>query len=179
MTDGRIGGPETTEWARPVGFARSVITFWALLGGFILVALILLTAVSAVSRIFSGRSIPGDYDLARHGVAIAIFSFLPYAQLTFANVTVDVFTERASGRAKAAMALLASLLAAALAVLLAWRMWYGMWDSIAFREAMISIRLPVWTAYPPALVSLALLFVASLITAWQGVVGVRTGSWTN
>ncbi len=168
---------ERTWWARLVGFARHVITYWALLGGAILVGLVLLTAASATSRILFDKTIPGDYDLARHGVAIAVFSFLPYTQLTFGNITVDVFTERAGPRAKAAMSILGSLLAAALAVLLCWRMWYGMWDTIAFGEAMISIRLPVWTAYPPALASLALLFVASLITAWEGVVGVRTGWW--
>ncbi len=179
MSDGRSSGLETTGWARPIGLARSVIKYWALLGGFILVALVLLTALSATSRIFLDRTIPGDYDLARHGVAIAIFTFLPYAQLTFANVTVDVFTERAGARAKAAMAVFASILAAVLAVLLFWRMWYGMQDSIQYREAMISIQLPVWTAYPPALFSLALLFVAALITMREAVIGVRTGVWVH
>jgi TRAP-type C4-dicarboxylate transport system permease small subunit len=173
MAAGRIGGSEPTAWARLTGLARVVIKYWALAGGVILLALVLMTAAGAASNLAFGRPFPFDYDLARHGVAIAAFTFLPYCQLTYGNVTVDVFTERAGDRAKAAMVVLASLMAVAFAVLMLRQMWLGMLDYIEYREVMVSLRVPLWTAFPPALVSLALMLVAALITAAEGIRGVR------
>jgi hypothetical protein len=40
---------------------------------------------------------------------------------------------------------------------------------------MVSIRIPLWTAFPPALLSLVLLFVAAVITAGESLLGVRVG----
>ena len=66
-----------------------------------------------------------DYELVKHVVAVVIFMFLPYCQVADANVTVDVFTERASDTAKAVMAFVSSLLAIAFAALLLRQMWLG------------------------------------------------------
>lgn len=167
---------QDSRWARFSRLARFVIKSWALLGGLVLLALVLFTVASAISNLFFNKPFPAEYDLAKHGVAIAAFAFLPYCQITYGNVTVDIFTERASARAKAAMVVLASAIAAAFAALLFRQMWLGMFDFIEYREVMISIRLPLWTAFPPALVSLVLLFVAALITAAEGINGLRSGS---
>lgn len=175
MANDRLSGPGTQWWARLDRLARFVIKLWTLAGGLVLVALVLFTAASAISNLLYNRPFPADYDLAKHGVAIAAFTFLPYCQLTYGNVTVDIFTERAGVRAKAAMVVLGSVIAAVFAVLLFRQMWLGMLDFIEYREVMISIRLPLWTAFPPALVSLALLFVAALITAKEGISGMRAG----
>jgi TRAP-type C4-dicarboxylate transport system permease small subunit len=176
MADNRSSGPETTTRAKLIGFARAIIRYWALLGGLILVLLVVMTAGSAVSNLLFHKPFPGDFELVKHGVAIAAFAFLPYAQLTYANVTVDIFTERMSNGAKSTMSLIASVVAAALALLLLRQMWDGMWDYIKYPVHMVSIPVALWTAFPPALVSLVLLFVASLITAWEGFRGVRTGA---
>jgi hypothetical protein len=52
-------------------------------------------------------------------------------------------------------------------------MWLGMWDYIRYPEYMVSVPVALWTAFPPALVSLALLFAASLITLEEGLRGAR------
>lgn len=170
-----MSGPEESVWARSIGLARTVITYWALFGGLILVALVLLTATSALMNLFIGKPILGDFELTKHGVAIAAFSFLPYCQLTYSNVTVDIFTERASERTKSLMVVVSSIIAAIVALVLLRQMWFGMWDYIRYPESMVSIPIPLWTAFPPALLSLALLFIASLITAGEGAQGVRVG----
>jgi TRAP-type C4-dicarboxylate transport system permease small subunit len=170
---GRVSGLEATTWARLIGLARAVFKAWALVGGLILLGLVIMTAASALSNLVFNRPFRGDYEIIKHGVAIAAFAFLPYCQSTYANVTVDIFTERMSDRAKAAMVLLSSIIAAALAALLFRQMWLGMMDYIKYREVMTSLPIPLWTAFPPALASLALLFVAALITAAEGIAGVR------
>jgi TRAP-type C4-dicarboxylate transport system permease small subunit len=170
--DDRAGG-HATRRARLIGFARRIIEAWALLGGLILVLLVLMTAASALSNLLFNRPFTGDFELVKHGVAIAAFAFLPYCQLTYSNVTVDIFTEQMSARAKAAMVLLASVVAAAFAVLLLRQMWFGMFDYITYRESMVSLPVQLWTAFPPALVSLALLLIASLITAGEAIASLR------
>ena len=161
--------------ARLAGFARALIRYWALFGGAIVVVLVVMTAGSALSNLAFGRPFPGDFELVKHGVAIAAFAFLPYAQLTHANVTVDIFTEGMGERAKAAMLLFASVIAAGLAVLLFRQMWLGMFDYIKYPVHMTTVSVALWTAFPPALVSLALLFLAALLTAGEAWRGIRLG----
>jgi TRAP-type C4-dicarboxylate transport system permease small subunit len=171
MSEGRTSGPAPR--AKLAGAARAVIRAWALLGGLILVGLVLMTAASALSNLLFNRPFPGDYELVKHGVAIAAFAFLPYAQLTHANVTVDLFTERASPRFRSAAALLASLIAIVVAAVLLRQMWLGMLDYVEYREAMMALPIQLWTAFPPALVSLALLMVAGMITAGEALAAMR------
>lgn len=175
MADDRRSGLERSVWARSVDLARIFIRWWALLGGAVLIALVLMTAASALSNLLFNRPFRGDYELVKHGVAIAAFAFLPYCQLTYGNVTVDLFTQGISGRAKSALVVLASVIAALFAAVLFRQMWLGMLDYIQYREVMVSLPVPLWTAFPPALVSLALLFVAAVITAGEGIAGIRSG----
>jgi TRAP-type C4-dicarboxylate transport system permease small subunit len=175
MADGGLIGQDTKARAGPVGVARAVIRYWALLGGLVLAGLVVMTAASALSNLFFNRPFRGDYEIVKHGVAIAAFSFLPWCQLTLGNVTVDIFTERAGPRAKGAMVLLSSVIAAVFAAVLFRQMRLGMLDYIQYREVMVSLPIPLWSAFPPALVSLVLLFVAALTTAGEGWRGMWSG----
>ncbi len=159
-------------WLR---FIRFVIRWWALLGGFILVALTVMTAASTFSNLLFNKPFPGDYELMKHFVAIAIFCFLPYCQLTGANVTVDIFTEGMSERAKAAMLSFSSLFAVIFAVVLFRQMYLGFLDYMRYPETTALLHIPLWTAFPPALISLFLLFVAGVTTLIEGVHDVAWG----
>ena len=133
-----------------------------------------MTAGSALSNIFFNRPFPADYELVKHVVAVVIFMFLPYCQIADANVTVDVFTEKVSETTKAVMAFVSSLLAIAFAALLLRQMWLGWFSYMRFPEVTAVLKLPLWTAFPPILVSIALLLAAALVTAgeaWRRVRG--------
>ena len=67
-----------------------------------------------------------------------------------------------SDRAKAAMAFLSSLLAVAFALLLLRQMWLGWLGYMRYPEVTPVLGLPLWTAFPPILVSLALLLAAAV-----------------
>ena len=167
--DGSGAPQEGPAW---VGLSRGIIRYWALAGGVVLLALVLITAASAVSNLMFNVPFAGEYELAKHFVGIAIFTFLPYCQLTGANVTVDIFTEGMRPRAKAAMTAVSSLLAAAFSILLLRQMAYGFADYVRYPEVTATLHLPLWTAFPPILLSLALLFIASAITgrhAWRAM----------
>ena len=145
------------------GAAATLIHGWAIAGGVLLLAVVLVNVLSVVGRIF-GMPFPGDFELTEMGVAIAAFSFLPYCQLTDANVTADIFTARASERWVAIFRLAAAVVALLFALLLAWRMYYGMADQRTYGYTTAILQVPIWWAYIPCLVSLLLLAVASLIT---------------
>ena len=155
-------------WLR---LSATVIRWWALLGGFILVALMLETAASAASNLFFNKPFEGDYEVMKHFVAVAVFCFLPYCQLTGANVTVDIFTENASERAKAAMSAFSSLFAIVFSIIMLHQMSLGFVSYVQYPETTATLHIPLWTAFPPALLSLALLLVAAVITLVQGIRG--------
>jgi len=173
--EGGTSRPRPSPWDQPVWLRplAAVIRGWALIGGVILVALMLMTAMSAVSNLAFNQPFIGDYELTQHFVAIAIFNFLPYCQLTGANVTVDIFTEGMSERAKSAMVAFSSLFAIIFALIMLRQMSLGLVSYIQYPETTATLHIPLWTAFPPALLSLALLLVAALITLYQGIQGIR------
>jgi len=140
------------------------IEYWALAGGIVLLGVALMTAWSAGTGWVLGRPLPGDFELTEIFVAVAIFAFLPYCQLTDANVTADLFTARAGPRTLAALGVLAALLALGIAILLTWRTWAGLIDYRKYVETTAILKIPIWTAYVPALASLGLLVLACVLS---------------
>lgn len=176
MTDGSPSPAEGASFrVRLERLTRTVILGWALLGGALLVGIVLLTAYSAAANLLVRQPVPGDFELVEMGVAIAVSCFLPYCQLTYANVTVDIFTTRAGPRMQAAMSLVASLVAFFFAALLFWRMWEGFLDYRQYQEYTAIIGIPLWAAFPPFLASIFLLAVAAVLTSVEQVSALRTG----
>ncbi len=172
--EGGVSRSRPSPW-QPVWLSlmAAIIRGWALIGGLILVALMLETAASAASNLFFNKPFEGDYELMKHFVAVAVFCFLPYCQLTGANVTVDIFTENVSERAKAAMLAFSSIFAIVFSLVMLRQMSLGFMSYIEYPETTAALHIPLWTAFPPALFSLALLFIAAVITLIQGWRGMR------
>ena len=156
------------EAAKPgaglTGLARRVIEGWALAGGLVLLGIALMSTWSSVTGVVFAKPLPGDFELVEMGVAIAIFMFLPYCQLTDANVTADIFTAHAGLRTQALLKLLSAAIALGFGVLLIWRMYAGLLDYRQYVETTTILHIPIWYAYVPALISLALLIVACAIS---------------
>lgn len=149
----------------PRGLLYRAVEWWALLGGLVLMAVVMLTVWSATSGVAFSRPLPGDVELTEMLTAVAVFMFLPYCQISGANVTADIFTARASERTVAALSLLSAAVAVLFSAVLAWRMYEGLLDYREFVETTTILRVPIWYAYVPALLSLALLLLASVATA--------------
>jgi len=148
----------------PSGFVARVIEVWALLGGIVMLGIVLMTTYSAARGWIFDKPLQGDFEMTEMWVAVAVFMFLPYCQLTGANVTADIFTARAGRRTVAMLEFVSAVIALAFSVLLLWRMYLGMLDYREYVETTTILHVPIWYAYVPALMSLALLAVASLIT---------------
>lgn len=156
-------GANSNDRAGLFGLARFVITGWALLGGLVLLAVVLMNVYSVVGGVF-WKPFPGDFEMTQVGIVVAAFAFLPYCQITDANVTADIFTSKASPRWVAVFSLLASLVALAFSGLLLHRMYAGMLDRHEYGYTTTILQFPEWIGYVPILFSLALLAIASLIT---------------
>lgn len=152
------------------GLARRLIEAWAIFGGFVLVAIVLMQTASVVTGIF-GAPLPGDFEMTEVWIAVAAFAFLPYCQLTGANVTADIFTSGAGPKFISAMNLLTSLLALAFALVLAWRSWHGMLEQFAYDSQTAILGFQIGYAFVPIVISLLLLAVASLVTLAEALRG--------
>ena len=164
------------RWARFDSLARRVIEGWALLGGVLLIVIALMNTWSILSLAILGFPVPGDFEMVEMGVAIAAFSFLPYCQLKDANVTADIFTAAASPATIAVFRFLAAIVAAFFSVVLLWRMSDGMMSYMRYDEVTTILGIPIWTAYPSILISLALLVLAAAVTLHEAITQMRTGN---
>ena len=150
--------------AGPTGLAARLIEYWALLGGIVMLAIVLMTAWSATRGFLFNRPLQGDFEMTEMWVAVAVFMFLPYCQLVGANVTADIFTAGAGPRTVALLELVSALVALGFSALLLWRMYLGLLDYRKYIETTTILHVPIWYAYIPILLSLALLALASLIS---------------
>jgi TRAP-type C4-dicarboxylate transport system permease small subunit len=162
-------GRPSSRLAAVAAVARRVIEGWALAGGLLLLAIVLLTAWSLAGDVLGGGPLPGDFEIVEVGVAVAVFSFLPYCQVTGANVTADIFTAGAGPRLKRVLGLAAAAIALGFSAFLTWRMYLGMQDYRRYEEVTTIYQFPIWQAFVPILVSLVLLVVASLITLGESL----------
>ena len=154
----------SSVYSRGLGLLLRLIKAWALLGGFLLLAVVLMTTYSAAAGFLISRPFPGDFELTQMGVAVAAFAFLPYCQLSFANVSADIFTTGASQRTVQNLNRLGSLIALVFSALLIWRTYAGLLDYQEYLELTTILQIPLWYAFVPTLFSLLLLLIASLIT---------------
>jgi TRAP-type C4-dicarboxylate transport system permease small subunit len=149
------------------GAARAIeriATLWALGGGVLILATVAVNTWSIVAQAVAGRPFAGAFELTEVGVATAVFTFLPYCQLTGANVTADIFTARARPRTIAAFGLTSAVVALGFALLIARQMTLGLIDQRAFGYTTTILQLPIWWAFAVIVASLALLAAASLVT---------------
>ncbi len=144
------------------GALERLALLWALGGGALVLAVVAVNVASVVGGALLARPFPGDVELTQLGVAVGVFAFLPYAQLTGAHISADIFTSRLSARNRTRLALLGELAALLFAALLLWRMSLGMWDQRAYGYTTAVLGIPIWWAFVPILLSLALWALASL-----------------
>jgi len=166
---------------------------FALLGGTVLSALILLTCTSIIGRALNTilhsdavqATIPGlaatllaigvgpingDYEIVEAGMAFAIFAFLPICQLHSGHASVDIFTARLPGRAKRGLRAVIEVVFAAVLVLIAVQLWAGTVSKFSAGQTSFQLQFPVWWGYGASLLAAC---VAALVAVYVAVQRVR------
>ena len=155
------------------GPVRKLITAWALMGGVLLLAVVVMNTLSVAGSVAIAKPFPGDFEMTEIGVCVAAFSFLPYCQMTRSDVSADIFTSRASDLWIGIFSLAASVVALGFGLLLMWRMYAGMLDQKTYNYTTAILQFPHWVAFVPILISLALLALAAVMRIAECIQDIR------
>ncbi len=168
---------------------------FALLGGLVLSALIVIVCASILGRSLNSilhsdfieglapgladallatgvGPINGDFELVEAGMAFTIFAFLPLCQLQLGHASVDVFTSRFPERINRALRAVIEIAFAATLVLIAVQLAGGMMSKMRSGQTTFLLEFPVWWAYA---LSLSAAVVAALIAVY--VAFMRVAEW--
>ena len=178
-----------------------VARVFALLGGLVLSALVILTCLSIVGRSLNSAlhsemvqsvagglankllamgvgPINGDFELVEVGMAFTIFAFLPFCQLNGAHASVDIFTARLPERANLLLRLVIEVVFAGVLILIAWQLFQGMESKRSSGQTSFLLQFPVWWGYAVALTgAVAAAFVSvsvAVLRLTEAVSGHRT-----
>ena len=158
-------------------------------GGILLASMAVLTVISVIGRRFTGMGlgpIKGDFELVEAGCAIALFAFMPFAQLRRAHVTVDLFVSAFSHRVQAILGFLGDLLITVASAVIFWQFWKGFGEKFPygpdglrtalgmgakpfFPETTYELEIPIWIPYALALVGALFFVVVSAYTVWRSL----------
>ena len=171
---------------------------FALMGGLVLSALIVLTCLSIVGRALNSLlhgdalqslapglanallatglgPVNGDFELVEAGMAFAIFAFLPLCQLNGAHASVDIFTQKLPLRANRVLRMVIECVFAATLVLIAWQLFEGMESKRQTGQTSFLLQYPVWWAYAFSLSGAVVAAAVSVYLAAMRSVEALTG----
>ena len=153
----------------------AVARAFALAGGLLILALVLMSLASIAGRALLSMPVQGDYELISLGCAVAVASFLPLTQLRGGHVIVDFFTAGSRPAVRGWLDAAGATLVGLAGALIAWRMTHG---AISLREAndeTTILGLPTWCAVALMTPSFALLAACGFYTAWLHAKRARPG----
>lgn len=171
-------------------FVHNLARLFALLGGFVLSGLIVLTCMSIAGRsinsvlhsdllqsvapdlatwlLSSGVGpINGDFELVEAGMAFSIFAFLSLCQLNGSHASVDIFTSRLAPRTQRILRTVIEIVFAAVLVLIVWQLFEGMESKRRSGQTTFLLEMPIWWAYSTSLVACV---VATFVAIYVAVV---------
>jgi TRAP-type C4-dicarboxylate transport system permease small subunit len=158
---------------RPLGrFLMRTSEVLALMGGFVLLLVMVLTVFSVIGRTAFNTPLLGDSEIVEVGVAFSIFSFLAYCQMRGSNVIVDFFTKPLPQRMRDGIDAISNLVFAAVVTILTWRLALGGLDTFRNGDFSMFLQIPAWWGYVAAFVSCVVWAAACLYTSVARVIGI-------
>jgi TRAP-type C4-dicarboxylate transport system permease small subunit len=154
--------PEPPRVPRIIERAAGVL---AILGGVVALAVAGVVVVSVLRRWLFSAPIPGDFELAQIGTAVAVFAFLPYCQIVRGNIVVDTFTASLPARLRGRIDAIWDIVYAAAMAFVAVCLTRGTLDTFASHEVSMVLRIPVWPGVGFGALSCGFLAIVSWATA--------------
>jgi TRAP-type C4-dicarboxylate transport system permease small subunit len=137
----------------------------ALLGGWLLLAVALVTVADALLRSFLGRPLQGTFEATELVLAAIIFFGLPYTSLVDGHVSVDFLTSRLGPRMQYAIIAVNALVSAVLLTLIAVQMGYLAAEYSVTNRTTITMRFPIVPVLIPVTVAAGLTVLGFVVQA--------------
>ena len=152
-------------------YIEKATRLFALAGGAMLILLALLTIISVIGRTINAYGlgpIQGDFELVENGTAFVVFCCLPYCQIRFGHVSVDILARSFPTWLSYLINVISQVGMMVIALIITRQLYFGMMDKYQWGETTFILALPAWWGYALALPASALWVVsclaASLIT---------------
>lgn len=155
----------------------AVVTWWGLAGGFVFVALVIMSIISIVGRKLFSAPIDGDMELLMMGAAVGSAAFLPLCEMHDHHIKVDALTTWMSERSRALLDALAHALLMLAAALIAWRTVLYTVEAHENMEVSPLLLVPLWQPVMllvPSFVLLALAALYRMTVSAQQAIGSRS-----
>lgn len=169
--------------------------FMAMIGGFVLSSLIIVTCLSITGRLlntllnadwverfaprlaqnlldFGLGPIRGSFEITEAGMAFCIFAFLPLCQMRGAHAQVDIFASRLSPAVLRVLQWLTDVVFALVLTMIAVQLYSGMMSKINSGQTSFLLEYPIWWGYALSLIGAV---IAAFIALYIAVV--RSQEW--
>lgn len=164
LQDKSAGAPS----ARPAGLSAAVlhkiVTWWAIGGGGVFCAIVLMSIVSIVGRKLVSTPIEGDMELLMMGAAVGSAAFLPLCEIEDHHVRVDALTNWMSESGRAVLDSIAHGLMVCVASLFAWRTALYAIETHKNMEVSQILLIPLWQ---PVLMMVPSFLLLALTALWR------------
>ena len=148
----------------------------AWIGGWLLLAVAIVTTVDALLRDFLGRPLPGSFEATELMLAVIIFFGMPYTSLTDGHVSVDFLTSRLGTRTQYAIIAVNATICAGLFGVITLQMTTLAAEFLATARTTITMRLPIFPCLVLVTVAAGLAVLGFVVQAIGAVLrALRTG----
>ena len=145
----------------------------AFCGGMILIALVLVSCVSIIGRLFFSAPLNGDFELIQMGSALAVFSFFPWAHIRRGHIRIEFFLARSSPSLRALLDGAADALFCLLSMTMTVYLALGGYSAYLNNEQTAVLALPLWWGFVAPVLSMALL---SLVCGYSSYSHFKSGA---
>jgi TRAP-type C4-dicarboxylate transport system permease small subunit len=162
--------------ARLGPFLRGLSVILAYMGGAVVSAVGIMSAISIIGRSAIGRPVTGDFELVEIGIAVAGSLFLPYCQATSGHIAVDFFTLRATPRTNRFLDQFGALLMAVTLLAVGWRTAVASIDIARSGETTMLLGFPTWIGYAATVPGAIVAGIIALLQSFGFVVAEHVAS---
>lgn len=140
----------------------------AVLGGWALGVIVMITMLSVAGRTILGLPIAGDVELVQFLMAVSISCFLPWCQWRHAHVTVGFFTDSFPLSVRHRLTQIGCAGMAVMAGVLAWRTLSAAISAFSTGQGSMILGIPLWLNTAALVPGLSLMAVIALSQTIRG-----------
>lgn len=159
---------DKTDAGAPPSALDKIARKLALVGGFAVVGVAVLTLASVIGRYAFSKPITGDYELVEYGISFAVFCFLGFTHLTNGHLIAEFFSSKMSKRKLALIDVFQNIILLIILVILIWRVALGGIDKFEIGEESMLLQMKVWWLHLIGVIGL-------LIFAWASLTKINSG----